>query len=1306
MKTSTTIRMSRRIHAILLSAFLALSALSLTADEKDSARAEWMTGYVKLESGDKAVASNNVVVATGLYKEALDIFANVQRKYPNWNPTLLKYRIAYCQQQIEKLEAKYQSDTSELSKEDLIALTARQAEQIQQLTTSLDELKTRVGTLSESLGNMQAATQKSGAFEAAVATLSAEKKTLEDEAVRLNLRLKEALDQVAKLSAGAELQTKLTRAEEALRVAQDNINTLKTTNTQQLDAIATGKAHVADLTRQLDDARTQLGGLNTATKANKEILDAQAETINKQTIQLAALEAKLALAEKTSREQAQATSGLQQEKAAMAAELAELRQFKDRVIAEREAEKQSISANADSARKEIQALSGEVAALNTQLAEAKAQAQQLANDLAGRQQQLEGDRAKVITLEEARANLLGELERTKGRLAQTEAQNLKLVADVNALTVQQRNSADSSSTLAQQIATSNAQLDSLRKEMATQAQQLLAQTALTTRQENVIAEMTRVITDNDINKKALTQQLADLNDKLAGRQDQLAKLEAAHQATAQELATSQQKLAALSQSDQQRAAERDDLLAQRQALQTRLAEVLKDAENQKERLQQQLAEQTTTATKTTHDLKAQLEEQLDLATIRRADLEKQLAEQKTLVEQQQLALAKQLENQKLAAESQGKAQSTQLAAVNRLELDKQLLEKQLADQQRLAAEQRRALEEQLATAQKALKPLEGLSQSDAAAKRELAAVQASLNVAKADLDASTQTQQTQLALLDQHKNTIAELSAKIQTLEAQSTNKALAEEKLSQSLRSKDEQGSALAKRVGELEEAIKTTSSKAEQEAAARTRLEKERDAYQAKLAAAEAKAKQLQDAQDKLAAAEAAEKKARAERDELDKKLQQEIAQRIQQEGAIAGMLQQRRNQESELAEASKTRTDTGKLEQQLRELASEKQIREQELSALRQAREQQNLQLSMAKQQVAKLEDELRTEKMKAAFPGQPAVTNETAATSIAPATTAGSTALQDEVKALHQRLQDKDKQLLDQDKQLMAKERDLMAKNQLLQAMAGSEQEKVAWMKQLDELGKRAQQEQQQRQELEKALADKEKQRAKDLADMETKLIQVTAELTRLEQERVRSEADLIRKETDRATKEREQKVAINQALRQGLEAERAGNANSAKEFYSQVLATEPQNTMALQRLGIIAATSGNDAETIKYLEQSFKQNPDDADTLLALGTAMVRQSKPDLAISMLSRAVALDNKNAGAVRAYGMALLSAGWRDAAESQLKRAVTLQPNDGDAAYNLAVLMATSQPPRIDEARQWYQKAIKAGAQPDPGMDALLKK
>ena len=143
-------------------------------------------------------------------------------------------------------------------------------------------------------------------------------------------------------------------------------------------------------------------------------------------------------------------------------------------------------------------------------------------------------------------------------------------------------------------------------------------------------------------------------------------------------------------------------------------------------------------------------------------------------------------------------------------------------------------------------------------------------------------------------------------------------------------------------------------------------------------------------------------------------------------------------------------------------------------------------------------------------------------------------------------------------------------------------------------------------------------------METKAHPVTAELTRLEQERVRSEAiSFARKPTAPPRNASRRSPSIRHCARAWKQ--NGPYANSAKEFYSQVLANEPQNTMALQRLGIIAATSGNDAETIKYLEQSFKQNPDDADTLLALGTAMVRQSKPDLAISMLSRAVALDKQ---------------------------------------------------------------------------------
>jgi Flp pilus assembly protein TadD len=86
-------------------------------------------------------------------------------------------------------------------------------------------------------------------------------------------------------------------------------------------------------------------------------------------------------------------------------------------------------------------------------------------------------------------------------------------------------------------------------------------------------------------------------------------------------------------------------------------------------------------------------------------------------------------------------------------------------------------------------------------------------------------------------------------------------------------------------------------------------------------------------------------------------------------------------------------------------------------------------------------------------------------------------------------------------------------------------------------------------------------------------------------------------------------------------------------------------------------------------------------------------------------VSLHPDNVNAARAYGIALLTMGWTQAAEIQLKKAYQMKPEDPETAFNLAVLLATANPPRLPEAAQWYQTAVKNGAQPDPGLDAALK-
>ena len=193
--------------------------------------------------------------------------------------------------------------------------------------------------------------------------------------------------------------------------------------------------------------------------------------------------------------------------------------------------------------------------------------------------------------------------------------------------------------------------------------------------------------------------------------------------------------------------------------------------------------------------------------------------------------------------------------------------------------------------------------------------------------------------------------------------------------------------------------------------------------------------------------------------------------------------------------------------------------------------------------------------------------------------------------------------------------------------------------------------------------------------------------------------------ERRRREREKEAVLKGFLRQAIDAEKQDKIEAAQWNYAKVLELSPDHPIALQRLGIIASNQGNDLDTIKYLRQAFRVDPDDPDTLFALGYALIRQSEHDWAVSMMARAVALNPKNADMAKTYGMALATLGWTQPAEKQLIKAHDLNPKDPEPPFSLAILMATSKPARIDDARKWYEIALKNGAQNDPGLDAVLK-
>jgi len=192
--------------------------------------------------------------------------------------------------------------------------------------------------------------------------------------------------------------------------------------------------------------------------------------------------------------------------------------------------------------------------------------------------------------------------------------------------------------------------------------------------------------------------------------------------------------------------------------------------------------------------------------------------------------------------------------------------------------------------------------------------------------------------------------------------------------------------------------------------------------------------------------------------------------------------------------------------------------------------------------------------------------------------------------------------------------------------------------------------------------------------------------------------------EKARRERDRKLVVRGYLRQGIGAEEAGNVEAARHNYAKVLENEPDNRLATQRLGLIAAELGEDREAIRFLKRAFRLDADDLDTLLPLGFALVRQSEPDLAVSMLSRAVALEPDNPHAHRCLGIACSTLGWFEAAEVQFRRTDKLNPKDGENAFNMAVLLATREPPRLAEGKTWYVRARKLGAASDPGLDRVF--
>jgi Flp pilus assembly protein TadD len=167
----------------------------------------------------------------------------------------------------------------------------------------------------------------------------------------------------------------------------------------------------------------------------------------------------------------------------------------------------------------------------------------------------------------------------------------------------------------------------------------------------------------------------------------------------------------------------------------------------------------------------------------------------------------------------------------------------------------------------------------------------------------------------------------------------------------------------------------------------------------------------------------------------------------------------------------------------------------------------------------------------------------------------------------------------------------------------------------------------------------------------------------------------------------------------------GKYRTAEKQYQEILANSPKNLYALSNLGVVYLRSGKFRSAESTLKKALVISSNDEFLHTTLGIVYYRQSKFDDARAELSQAVEINPKSATAHNYLGITAGQNGRQQEAEKEILQAIANNPEYADAHFNLAVILATTQPASKELAKRHYARATALGTQPDPSLEKLLQ-
>lgn len=174
------------------------------------------------------------------------------------------------------------------------------------------------------------------------------------------------------------------------------------------------------------------------------------------------------------------------------------------------------------------------------------------------------------------------------------------------------------------------------------------------------------------------------------------------------------------------------------------------------------------------------------------------------------------------------------------------------------------------------------------------------------------------------------------------------------------------------------------------------------------------------------------------------------------------------------------------------------------------------------------------------------------------------------------------------------------------------------------------------------------------------------------------------------------------LQQALMQHQAGQLNAAENSYRRVLATEPENPIAIQYLGVLAMQKGDPRRGEDVIRQALAIRSDIPDFHNNLGLCLRLQGRLDEALACYRRALDIDADYVEAYNNMGLDLQGSGAVDQAIASFEAALRLRPQFAEAHWNLGLALLLIG----DCARGWKEYEWRLRCQPFSADGLVLDK